>query len=110
MLHSDSPVTPVNPLMCVQSAVSRMTDTGDVLMPELRAPVQESLRAVGSNAAFGAYEERLKGSLELGKLGDVVILEHDPFVEAGHTLSGIDVTATIVGGKVMYASQELSIG
>ena len=110
LLHSDSPVTPVNPLMCVQSAVSRMTDTGDVLMPELRAPVQESLRAVGSNAAFGAYEERLKGSLELGKLGDVVVLEHDPFVEAGHTLSGIDVAATIVGGQVMYASKELSIG
>ena len=46
LLHSDCPVTPVNPLMCVQSAVSRMTDTGDVLMPELQAPVQEALRAV----------------------------------------------------------------
>ena len=110
LLHSDCPVTPVNPLMCVQSAVSRMTDTGDVLMPELQAPVQEALRAVGSNAAYGAYEEGLKGSLEVGKLGDVAILNQDPFMEAGHTLGGIEIAATIVGGQIMYNDGQVSIG
>ena len=110
LLHNDTPVTPVNPLMCVQSAVSRMTNTGDVLMPELRAPVLESLRAVGSNAAYGAYEENLKGSLEVGKLGDVVILDQDPFKEAGHTLSQIQVAGTIVGGQLMYHTDSLSVG
>ena len=110
LLHNDTPVTPVNPLMCVQSAVSRMTRDGDTLMPELVAPVQEALRAVGSNAAYGAYEESIKGSLEVGKLGDVVVLEHDPFVEAGHTLSGIQVAGTIVDGRIMYATDGLSVG
>ena len=110
LLHSDCPVTPVNPLMCVQSAVSRMTDTGDVLMPELQAPVLEALRAVGSNAAYGAYEEGIKGSLEVGKLGDVAILNQDPFMEAGHTLSGIEVAATIIGGQIVYNDEQLPIG
>ena len=110
LLHNDTPVTPVNPLMCVQSAVSRMTRDGDVLMPELAAPVLEALRAVGSNAAYGAYEEDIKGSLEVGKLGDVVVLEEDPFVEAGHTLSQIKVAGTIVGGRLMYDTDSLSVG
>ena len=79
-------------------------------MPELVAPVQEALRAVGSNAAYGAYEEDSKGSLEVGKLGDVVVLEEDPFVEAGHTLSQIQVAGTIVGGRLMYDTDSLSVG
>ena len=61
------------------------------------------------NAAYGAFEENVKGSLELGKLGDLVVLEHDPFRESAHELGQIESAATVVGGQVMYQTNDISI-
>ena len=52
----------------------------------------------------------MKGSLEVGKLGDFVVLNQDPFKEAAHEIGQIEVAATVVGGQVMYDTSELSIG
>jgi predicted amidohydrolase YtcJ len=90
MLHSDCPVTPVGPLFCVQSAAARVTSSGRVNDPE-RIAVQEALSTVTANAARGAFEEHVKGTIELGKLADLVML-----------------AATVVGGEVVY--QEAAIG
>ena len=108
MLHSDCPVTPVSPLFCVQSAAARVTSSGKVLNDPERIAVQEALSTVTANAARGAFEERVKGTLEVGKLGDLVILGADPLKEAPHELGKIPVVATVVGGEVAY--QEAALG
>jgi len=108
MLHSDCPVTPVSPLFCVQSATARVTSSGKVLNDPERVAVREALSTVTSNAARGAFEERVKGTLEVGKLGDLVILGADPLKEAPHEIGKIPVAATVVGGEVVY--QEAAIG
>ena len=108
MLHSDCPVTPVSPLFCVQSAAARVTSSGKVLNDPERIAVQEALSTVTANAARGAFEERVKGTIEVGKLGDLVILAANPLKEAPHEIGRISVAATVVGGEVVY--QEAAIG
>lgn len=109
MLHSDCPVTPVGPLFCIKSAVSRLTSAGKVLNDWERISVHEAIAAMTVNAAHGAFEERHKGTLEIGKLGDLVILEQDPFAVAPGDIGAIEVGATVVGGDIMYATKEIGI-
>ena len=108
MLHSDCPVTPVSPLFCVQSATARVTSSGQVLNDPERIAVQQALSTVTANAARGAFEERVKGTIEVGKLGDLVMLGANPLKEAPHEIGKIPVSATVVGGEVVY--QEAAIG
>lgn len=102
LLHSDCPVTPVNPLFCMQSAASRLTSSRHVLNAPERILVQEAMATMTINAARAAFEEHTKGTLEVGKLGDVVILQQNPFQESPEQLGQIEVAATVVGGQVMY--------
>ena len=108
MLHSDCPVTPVSPLFCVQSAAARVTSSGKVLNDPERIAVREALSTVTANAARGAFEERVKGTIEVGKLGDLVLLGADPLKEAPDQIGKIPVSATVVGGAVVY--QEAALG
>jgi predicted amidohydrolase YtcJ len=92
----------------VQSAAARMTSSGRVLNDPERIAVQEALSTVTANAARGAFEEHVKGTLEVGKLGDLVMLSANPLQEATHEIGKIPVAATVVGGEVVY--QEAAIG
>ena len=101
-LHNDTPVTPISPLMDVFSAVNRLTSSGKVLGPDRRIDVMEALRGVTIN---GAYMQRLEdkiGSLEKGKLADMVILDKDPTKVDPVKLKDIMVEETIVGGNTVY--------
>ena len=109
LLHSDCPVTPVNPLFCIQNTIDRVTSSGRVLTEAERVPAREAISMMTVNAAYGAFEENVKGSLELGKLGDLVVLDHDPFRESAHELGQIESAATVVGGQVMYQTDDISI-
>ena len=109
LLHSDCPVTPVSPLFNIQCAAARVTSSGEVLNPPERVTVHEAIRAVTVNAAFAAFEEDSKGSLEVGKLGDLVVLEEDPFDVPQSQIGSIDVAATVIGGQVEYTSGTMSI-
>ena len=110
LLHSDCPVTPVNPLFCMQNAIDRLTSSGSILTGAERVPVREAVSMMTVNAAYGAFEENVKGSLEVGKLGDLVVLQHDPFREAAHELGRIESAATVVGGRIMYQTDDVSVG
>jgi predicted amidohydrolase YtcJ len=110
LLHSDCPVTPVNPLFCIQNAIARVTSSGKVLTEVERVAARQAISMMTVNAAYGAFEENVKGSLEIGKLGDLVVLDHDPFQEAAHELGQIESAATVVGGQVMYQTNDVSIG
>ncbi len=94
---SDSTVTPLGPLIGVHAAVNHSN-------PTERVSVQEGLELYTINAARIAFEEHDKGSLETGKLGDLVVLDDDPFETDPAAIKDIPVEMTIVGGQVVYES------
>ncbi len=100
--HNDTFVTPMDPLLSVWSAVNRTTSGGRTLGENQRISVLDALRSITSWAAYQCFEEKLKGSLEVGKLADMVILEENPLEVAVETIKDIKVATTLVGGKVIY--------
>ena len=73
-----------------------------MLGEDQRVPVIEAVKSVTTYAAFQAFEERHKGSLEVGKLADMVVLSANPLTVDPVEIKDIEVLATIVGGKVVY--------
>ncbi len=101
-LHNDTMVTPIDPLMSVWSAVNRLTSSGKVLGPAQRIDVIDALKAITIWGAYQFHEEHYKGSLEPGKLADMVILDANPLVIDPVKIKDIKVLATIVGDKCVY--------
>jgi predicted amidohydrolase YtcJ len=100
--HNDPMVTPIDPLLSIWSATNRITSSGKVLGENQRVPVLEAVRSVTTYAAFQAFEENHKGSLEVGKLADMVVLDANPLAVDPVKIKDIEVLATIVGGKTAY--------
>ena len=103
-LHNDTMVTPIDALLSVWSAVNRLTAEGDVLGPDQRISVEDALRAVTIWGAVQHHEENIKGSLEPGKLADMVVLAQDPTKIDPAGIRDIGIAATIVGGRLVYGS------
>lgn len=101
-IHLDSPVVPMSPLQGVWSAVNRLTRTGKVLGPDERVDPMTALRAVTIDAAWQNHQEESKGSLEAGKLADLVVLRQDPLTVDPTTIRDIEVLETVVGGDTVY--------
>ena len=79
---SDWDVAPISPILGIAAAVTRRTIDGknpNGWVPAQKITVEEALRAYTVSAAYAGFEEKEKGSLETGKLGDFVILAADPF-------------------------------
>jgi predicted amidohydrolase YtcJ len=110
ILHSDCPVTPVSPLFCIQNAVHRVTSGGEILNASERISVEDGIATMTRNAARAAFQENIMGTLEIGKLGDFVILDQDPFSIEPHQIGQIEVAATVVDGQLMYGKDSLSVG
>ena len=102
--HNDTSVTPIDPLLSVWSAVNRLTSSGKVLGPAQRIPVLDALKSITIWGAYQFHEERTKGSLEPGKLADMVVLGENPLTVAPETLKDLPITATIVGNRLVYGS------
>jgi predicted amidohydrolase YtcJ len=100
-IHCDSPVVPMEPLRLVWSAVNRKTRSGFVVGPSERISVMQALRAVTIDAAFQHFEEADKGSLEPGKLADLVVLSKNPLEVPGQ-IDQIEVLETLIGGRSVY--------
>lgn len=101
-LHGDCPVTPISPLTCFYTAVARETSSGHILGPEQRINVDDGLRALTIDAAYLGFEENIKGSIEVGKLADFVVLSADPHALEPTDLSELEVEQTIIGGEFVY--------
>jgi len=101
-VHNDTPVTPVNPLLLVWCSVNRLTREGKVLGPDQRIGTFEALRAVTIDAAWQNFEENTKGSIEPGKLADLVVLAENPLKVEPARLKDIEVIETIVGGETVF--------
>jgi predicted amidohydrolase YtcJ len=94
---SDSTVTPLGPLIGVHAAVNHSN-------PAERVGVREALALYTINAARIGFEEQDKGSLEVGKLGDIVVLSEDPSEVEPGKIKDIPIEITIVGGQVAFES------
>lgn len=101
-LHHDAPVTTPNMMIVIQSAVSRFTSSGKPLGREFEIPVMEALKAVTINAAWQEREEGIKGSIEVGKLADLVVLSSNPLKVEPTAIKDIIVMETIKEGKSVY--------
>ena len=100
-LHCDTPVVPMEPLRLVWSAVNRRSSSGAPIGPAQRITAREALRAVTIDAAWQHFEESDKGSLEVGKLADLVILSRSP-LEDPENIDEIRVLETIIGGRSVH--------
>jgi predicted amidohydrolase YtcJ len=94
---SDCPVEPISPLRGIWAAVSRES------FPEERITVSDALRMYTVNAAFASFEEDIKGSIEVDKLADLVVLSDDPRIVPREEIKEIEVEMTFVGGSVLYS-------
>ncbi len=101
-LHSDAPVTPVNPLAILQFAAERKTASGRLLGTEHRLSVRQALRAVTIDAAWQHFLSDSIGSLAEGKFADLVVLSANPFEVENSALSDIEVLETVIDGKVEF--------
>jgi len=100
---SDSPVTPYPPLLGLWSAVAKLNGpSGRVHGPDERATVPEALYMYTLGAAYITSDEGRKGSLERGKLADLVVLADNPLAVPVDGLRDIDVLLTVVGGRTVY--------
>src|SRR5690606_9312015 len=102
-----------NPLAGVYAAVTRQTLDGepaDGWFPEERIDVETALRAYTVNNAWAAGEEDLKGTLEPGKLADLVVLDRDPFAVPPEEIKDIRVLLTVVGGRPVYEVGRVAAG
>ena len=82
--------------------MNRITRDGELLGPDQRARVADAVAGYTSAAAFVSMEEHDKGTLEVGKLADLVVLDADPFEVEPMAIKDIAVLATVVGGVVEY--------
>jgi predicted amidohydrolase YtcJ len=105
---SDWPVVTLNPFKGIQTAVTRQTSEGlpkDGFVPSQRLSVAEAIRGYTLGAAFAGFREKTEGSLEPGKLADLIILSQNLFQIDPHTIDKTKVLTTVVGGRVVFQSK-----
>lgn len=101
---TDAPVELLNPLASFYSSVTRKhpVNQGDAFFAEQAMTREEAIRSYTLDAAYGAFEEQHKGSLEVGKYADLVILDKNLITCSDEEILDCNVVTTIVGGSVKY--------
>ena len=102
-IHSDAPITPLDPLFTAWCATCRETVSGNILGPNECIKVSEALYAITMGAAYTLGLDHEVGSLEVGKRADFAVLEQDPFMCQASFLREISVWGTVQSGRVFQA-------
>jgi predicted amidohydrolase YtcJ len=103
--HHDAPVALPNSIAILSSQVTRVTrSSGRILGEAQRVSALHAVKSITINAARQYYEEDTKGSIEVGKLADLVILSHNPLKVAPEHIKDITIMETIKEGKTVYPS------
>ena len=106
---TDAPVEPINPLPSFYASVSRRTLEGAPeggYEPDQKMTREQALRSYTLDAAYGAFQEEVTGSVEKGKLADFTVLDRDIMTIEEKDILKTKVLMTIVGGKVVYNANE----
>jgi len=103
--HTDFSVVPMDQMMVIWTAVNRQLRSGEVLGPDERIGPMDAIKAITINAARQYFEEDQKGSIEPGKLADLVILDKNPLSVPANDIKDIKVLETIKEGKTIYTAR-----
>jgi predicted amidohydrolase YtcJ len=107
-IHNDAAVTPTRPLHLIHTVVSRKTLSGRVLGEHQRISAMSALRAHTIDAAWQVFQEDERGSIEVGKLADLVILDQNP-LNVPETIDDVSVLQTIRRGLCVWANKKLEL-
>jgi predicted amidohydrolase YtcJ len=99
---SDCPITFSDPLLNIHLAVNRETQTGQLIGGDERITVSEALRAFTMGGAYASFEEDKKGSVEVGKLADLVVLSEDLYAVPPEKIREVRAELTMIGGDIVY--------
>jgi hypothetical protein len=105
--HSRDAINPYNPFFGMWMAVTRRTTSGAVVNPEQRITREQALRMWTLNAAYLSFDEKRKGSIEPGKLADLVVLSKDLLTCPEAEIASIEAEATMVDGKWVYSRKPM---
>lgn len=100
--HTDYPVTAIDQLFLLWSATNRKTRSGDIIGADQRLNPLEALKAITIRGAYQYFEEDSKGSIEVGKLADLVVLSADPMTVPIDDIKDIEVLETIKEGQSIF--------
>lgn len=103
--HHDAPVTFPNSMRVLDATVNRVTRSGKILGPDQRITPYEGLKTLTDWAAYQYFEEKSKGTLTVGKLADLVILDKNPLKINPMEIHNIQVLQSIKEGKTVYNAQ-----
>lgn len=102
---SDSPVTPYQPLLALWSSVTRETQLAGIQGREWAIPMADALRWYTVGSAYAAFEDDVKGTIEPGKLADLIALSADPLTASPTEVRDAKVLLTMVGGRIVHDGQ-----
>ncbi|MCX6169564.1 MAG: amidohydrolase [Ignavibacteriales bacterium] len=102
---TDAPVEDVDPIACFYSAVTRKNSEGKVFYGDQKMTRLEALKSYTINGAYATFEENIKGSIQAGKLADLVVLSNDLLKCSDDEIKSTKVMFTIVGGKILYSAK-----
>jgi predicted amidohydrolase YtcJ len=102
--HHDAPVAMPSAIRILSSVVTRRTRSGDILGADQCIPVDAALKSLTLWAAYQHYEEANRGSIEVGKLADFVVLDKNPHSVTIESLADLKVLQTIKAGKTIYTA------
>ncbi|WP_036654522.1 amidohydrolase [Paenisporosarcina sp. TG-14] len=105
---SDAPVTFLDPLLGIHAAVNRMSIKGQSVGENQCIGIMEAIRAYTWNGAYASFEENSKGSIEVGKFADMVVLNDSILKVDKMDIKNVQVDLTMVDGKVLYDPKNLS--
>lgn len=100
-LHADTPVVPMDPMLLMWSAVNRESYLGTPIGDYEKIDALNALKAITINAAWQIFEEQHRGSIEIGKVADLVVLSDDPLAHP-ESLNTIKVLNTYLNGAEVY--------
>ena len=105
-VHNDAPVVPPDMIRLLWSTTNRMTRSGKVLGEEQKISTYSALEAMTINAAYQHFEDGIKGTIEVGKLADLVVLSEDPLSMPADELLKLKVMATYSHGKEIFKNEK----
>jgi predicted amidohydrolase YtcJ len=101
-VHNDAPVVPPDMIRLLWSSTNRITRSGKILGDQQKISTYDALKAMTLNAAYQHFEDDIKGSIEVGKLADLVVLSEDPLAMPTTSLLNLKVIATYSHGREIF--------